>query len=258
MLQKVIIKSDQSIQEVLKHEPQKLVSTQPENIDELIRIKELSHDFLISDIVKNFTGLAEVEEKKAESEIERKALEELKAIQEKAYSEAYELGLEEGRKKAFFETSEDINKGIQELNHLISSIRNSKIHFLNNNENQLLKMTFYLAGKIALFEIENKSEKAVLEVLKECVSISHSEEKIKIGVAPEQFDFLETLQKEHNREYDFLKRAEFLPQNDIRLGGCVITTNYSEIDARIEERIEKLWVEIQGTIPPLKIQVEQG
>lgn len=258
MLQKVIIKSDQSIQEVLTYEPQKLVSAQPESIDELIRIKELSHDFLISDVVKNFTGLAEVEEKKAESEIERKALEELKAVQEKAYSEAYELGLDEGRKKAFLETSDEINKGIQELSHLISSIRNSKVHFFNNNENQLIKMTFYLAGKIALFEIEKNYEKAVLEVLKECVSISHTEEKIKIGVAPEQLNFLETLQKEHNREYDFLKMAEFLPQNDIRLGGCVITTNYSEIDARIEERVEKLWSEIHGSIPPLKVQVEQG
>lgn len=258
MIQRLIIKSDQSMQEVLTYEPQKLISTPPENMDDLVRIKDLNNDFLISDIVKNFTGLAEIEEKRAESEIEKKALEELKSVQEQAYAEAFELGLVEGRKKAFQESSVIINESLQNLEHLVSSIRNAKINFLNSNENQLIKMSFYLATKIALFEVSSNTEKAVLEVLKECISISHGEEKIKIGVAPEQVEFLETLQKEQNREYDFLKKAEFIPQNDVRLGGCVITTNFSEIDARIEERIEKLWNEVQSAIPPFKDKIDQG
>lgn len=258
MLNKNIIKSEKAYEEILKFEPQKLISTTVESMDELIKIKEMNNDFLISDVVKNFTGLAELEGKRAEREIEKKALEELKTVQEQAYAEAYELGLSEGIKKAFIDNSEIINTRINELDLLIKNIRDSKIHFLNSNESQLMKMVFYLATKVALFEVSKQPNEAIIKVLKECIKISHGEEKIKVGVSPIQVEFLETLQKEQNREYEFLKNVEIIPQDGVRAGGCVITTNYTEINAQIEERIEKLWSEMLSIIPPIKDQVENG
>lgn len=253
---KNIIKSERAIQEVLKFEPQKLIAVNPEEMDELVEASQMNVDFRIADVVKNFTGLAEIEDKKTENEIERRALEELKSIQEQAYTEGYELGVTEGRRQAYLSKSEEIDKRVNDLDHFISTLRDLKIHFLNSNENQIIKMAFYLASKIALFEINQNSRDSILTVLRECIGISHSEETIKVSVAPEQLEFLETLQKEKKRELEFLKNVEFSPQDGIQVGGCIITTNYSEIDARLEERIAKLWKEVQSSMPPLKEQVE--
>jgi len=254
---KNIIKSKSVFQEVLKFEPQKLIAVSTESMNELMSANKFNDDFRIAEVVKNFTGLAEIENKQIENEIERRALEELKSIQEQAYSEAFELGVSEGRRQSFLSSSEEIDKRLKDLDLLISTFRDLKIHFLNSNENQIIKMAFYLATKIALFEIDRNSKDSMIAVLRECVNISHEDETIKVSVAPEQLEFLETLQKETKREFEFLKNVEFSPQEGIRVGGCIIATNYSEIDARIEERIEKLWKEIQNSIPPLKDKIEQ-
>lgn len=254
---KSIIKSKSVFQEVLRFEPQKLISVSPESMDELVNASQMNDDFRIADVVKNFTGLAEIEDKRTENEIERRALEELKSIQEQAYSEAFELGVSEGRRQSFLSNTDEIEKRLKDLDLIVSALRDLKIHFLNSNENQIIKMAFYMATKIALFEIDKNSKEAILSVLRQCVSLSHEEETIKISVAPEQLEFLEILQKEKNREFDFLKKVEFSPQEGIRIGGCIIATNYSEIDARVEERIGKLWTEIQSSSPPLKDKAEQ-
>ena len=255
MAQRNVIKADFAFQEVFKFEPQKLAAANIQVIDDYIRTTEMNKDFQIADIVSNFTGLADLEAQRMESEIEQKALEGLKTIQEQAYSEAFELGMAEGRRQALIEATEEIDRRLQELDLLVDSLRDSKQHFLNNNENQLMKMVYFLATEVALQEITQKPNDVVLSILRSSVNVSHSEEMVKVTVAPEQIDFLESLQKEKKRDFDFLKKVEFSPQEGIHPGGCIITTNYSEVDARVEERITKLWEEIQDSIPPLKDRI---
>jgi flagellar assembly protein FliH len=258
MAQRGIIKAKLAFREVLRFEPQKLTSATPENMSVLVDAQDHNEDFQIADVVRNFTGLAEIEVQRIESEIEKRALEELKSVQEQAYSEAFELGMSEGRRQSYIASSEEIEKKLGDLERLVVSIRDSKIHFLNSNENQLIKMVYFLATKIALFEISQNTQEAIQAVLKECVSSAHSEEAIKVIVAPDQIDFLETLQKERKRDLEFLKKVEFSPQEGIVPGGCIITTNYSEVDARLEQRVAKLWEEVRDSIPPLKDKVGNG
>lgn len=252
MAQRSVIKAEVAFEEIVRFEPQKLLASNPEVMDDLVKATEKNNDFQIADVVRNFTGLAEIEVKRMEGEIEKKAMEELKTIQEQAYSEAFDLGLTEGRRQAFAEASEEIEQRLSELDRLLGAIRDSSLHFLNNNENHLIKMVYFLATKIALFEISERSNEAIQRVLRSCVNASHSEEAVKVVVAPEQIDFIESLQKQKNRDLEFLKNMEFSPQEGIQPGGCIIATNYSEIDARLEERVNKLWEEIRDSIPPLK------
>ncbi|MEY4615871.1 MAG: hypothetical protein RJB66_831 [Pseudomonadota bacterium] len=252
MAQRSIIKAENAFKEILRFEPQKLVTSNPEAIDDFIKSSDNNPDFQVAEVVRNFTGLAEIEEERMESEIQKKALLELKSIQEQAYSEAFEIGIAEGRRQAFVETSEQIETKLDELDKLLNSIRSSKIHFLNSNEHHLVKMVYFLSTKLALFEVSERSQEAILSVLRSAVSASHGDETVRVSVSPDQIDFLEVLQKEKSRDLDFLKNVELTPQEGIRPGGCIITTNYSEVDARIEERINKLWEEIKGAIPPIK------
>src|SRR5947207_15543097 len=58
-------------------------------------------NFKMSDLVAQQVGITEIERASLEGRVEQLALEKMKQIEEAGYKEAYALGLEEGRKKAF-------------------------------------------------------------------------------------------------------------------------------------------------------------
>jgi flagellar assembly protein FliH len=251
-----VIKADRTFEKVLSYEPKKIEAVDSVTMDKMVQAKQLDSDFLIAEVVKDFTGLKELELQEVESSIERRALEQLKAVQEKAYKEAYNLGLEEGRKEAFKSYSDQIDERLNNLNELVAYIANMKKHFLNSNENHLVTLTYHLAKRIAFTETSEKYNDIIVNVLSESVRLAHSDEKIRIHVSDKQVEFLDTLQKENSRDLEFLRQVELVSDPSIKVGGCIISTNYGEVDARIEQRVEQLWLALKDTIPPVKEVVE--
>lgn len=247
-----VIKAKKTYEEVLAYEPMKLQAMNSESMDKMISAQLMDVDFKIAEVVRNFTGLKEREAQEIENTIERRALEQLKTVEENAYKEAYALGLEEGRKESFASLTKEISDKLNVLNELILHISNMKKHFLNSNENHIMAMVYYLARRIAMTEVAEKYNEIILNVLSESIKLTHSEEKVKVHVAREQVDFLAELQKETNRDLEFLKQVELVADENIKPGGCIITTNYGEIDARIEQRIEQLWLALSELLPPSK------
>ncbi|MNU00700.1 flagellar assembly protein H [compost metagenome] len=66
---------------------------------------------------------------------------------------------------------------------------------------------------------------------------------------------MEELKKETGREYEFIKKTRFEPSADITDGGCIVETNYGEVDARIEQRLEQLWSVLEENIPKVKDKI---
>lgn len=251
-----IIKAEVAFQRVLHFEPQKLSAGNFEELNNFVRQMEENPEFQVAEVVRTFTGLAEMEDQRIESEIERKALEQLKEIQEEAYSEAYSLGLQEGQQKAFEEKAAEIDARLSELEKLIENLRHLKVHFVNNNENQLMKIVLFLATKVAMFEISERPNEAIQSVLRKCITATNEDEQMRVMVAKEQIEFLEVLKKERKKEFNFLKNAEFHGEEGLMPGGCKIETNFSEIDAKLEERVNRFWSEVLESIPPIKDRLE--
>ncbi|MNT47004.1 flagellar assembly protein H [compost metagenome] len=74
-------------------------------------------------------------------------------------------------------------------------------------------------------------------------------------VSQAQFEFLEELKKETGRELEFVKKIAFEPSSEITEGGCIVETNYGEVDARTEQRIEQLWTALSENMPKVKNKV---
>ena len=133
-------------------------------------------------------------------------------------------------------------------------IKRLKLDLVSFNEAHIVKLVYYLASRLAMKEIGKDSE-SVLNVMKQAIELADEDENILVRVAPSQVAFLEELKKETTRELDFVKNVTFEADKDIEVGGCVIETNYGEIDARIEERVAKLWDSIEETVPLVKSKV---
>lgn len=222
---------------------------------DFIKHSEMSkNDFRMSDALKQHTGIDKIEAADLTAKVENKVMEKLQEIQEDAYQKAYELGLEEGREYAIQMAAKSINDRISDLGYLVSELTQLKTQLTAQNESHLIKLTFYLAKKIAMKEIESNPD-YIKDIIKQTIQLSQADEQITLHIPATQYDFLKEAQKSSEQENEFLKKVSIQPHEDMTVGGCVIKTNYGEVDARIEERVNNLWNKVMEITPKVTDKV---
>ena len=248
---KNFLRKDAAENKVLEFVPQKFELGTPTQARNYLNAKKHGSDFEMSDVLRIQTGIDQIEKINEEEKIEGKALEKLKEIQEKAYQEAYQLGLDEGKKKAFTDFSIHIQENLDRFAAVIGQVEKLKESLVSFNEAHLIKLMFHMASRLAHTQLENNNP-LIVEIIKNSVNLAQDEEEIVVRVATEQFDFLEKLKTENGREYDFLKKIRLEPSAEVRPGGCIVETNYGEVDARIEQRTKQLWEGLIDNMPKVK------
>lgn len=221
---------------------------------EYLKEKGVGSSFRMNESVRIQTGVDKIEQSSEEQRIEGAALEKLKEIQESAYKEAYDLGRADGHSDAFSKVAGEIKDHMENLGSLLNAIGNLKIEMHAQNEAHLIKLVFQIASRLAKRELRN-DDTAVLEIIRDAVSLSQDEENVRVRVAPEQFEFLEQLKKQTGREFEVMKKITIEPSPDVTPGGCIVETNYGEVDARIEQRVSQLWTAFSESIPKVKDKI---
>lgn len=251
---KSILSKEKAEKTVLEFVPVRFDLGTPEQALNYIAEKKRGSDFRMNEAIRIQTGIDLVEQSTEEEKIEAAALEKLKEIQEGAYKQAYDLGLEEGRKEAFSKVSSEIFERMETLDQLLVGIKELKTQMASFNESHLVQLVFHMAARLAKTKLENNNE-AMVEILKDAVGLAQDEENITVRVSQSQFEFLEELKKETGREFEFIKKIRFEPGPDVADGGCIVETNYGEVDARIEQRVQQLWSVLSENMPKVKNRI---
>ncbi|MCB0407061.1 MAG: hypothetical protein KDD34_02590 [Bdellovibrionales bacterium] len=212
-------------------------------------------DFKISDLVANQVGITELQKKSLENRIEEMALERLQQVEEKAYAEAYDLGLIEGSQKAFEERRVEFENQINQINEVLLAFENIKTKLLTENESTFMKMIFEIASKIAMKEIK-EDESAIIEVLKKVIEDIQSDDQITVKISSEDLMFIESYKEKTGKDFELLGRLKLESSDRVKHGGCIVETNYGSIDASIKQRVAKAWELIEMRIPKYKEGVE--
>lgn len=208
-------------------------------------------NFHIDRIVAQQTGVAELERISLEEKVEREALAKLKEIEENAYQAAYQLGLDEGKEKAFQENSAHMTEKLAHFEELITSISNLKSELVSFNETHLIKLIYYIASKIALKEIAENPE-LVMPLIRQSIESAQSEEKVTVRLSPSDYVFVEENRERVGREMEILKKVKLDQGENVRSGGCVVETNYGVVDATIEQRLNRMWEALVEKAPRSK------
>jgi flagellar assembly protein FliH len=143
---------------------------------------------------------------------------------------------------------------MQVLDKTLNAMKDIKKELAGFNEAHLMKLVYQMASRIAKVELEGNNE-AIVKILRDAVGLSQDEENITVRVSATQFEFLEKVKLETGREFEFTKRMKFEPSTEIADGGCIVETNYGEVDARIEQRLEQLWSVLSESLPKVKDKV---
>ncbi len=242
--------SAQNGSSVLEYEPQKVQVdniTQSKNFVVLQKTDDYE-SFKIDDLISKQIGLSAAEAKKVEESIESRVIDKLKEVQERSYKEAYDLGLIEGKKKAYDDYQSLIQEQLTKFSELMVSVITMKKKILEANESQMVDLLYYMAKKIALEHIEANPSR-IVPVLREVVENLSDEEKITVRISETDLQHVEGLKKELKREFEFLKKLSLISSVDVAVGGCIFETKNGVKDASIEERLLKLWKTIEEAKP---------
>jgi flagellar assembly protein FliH len=245
----------QSDVSILEYTPKHFEFGTPESASDYLREKEMGSDFIMSDVLRKTTGIEEIERQSEEQKIEKKVLEKLGTLQEEAYKQAFDLGLEEGQKKAYEEKTADLEVQINSFYELSQNLNKIKIQMAHQNEAHMLRLIYEIACRIA-FDHINENHASVIQVIKHAIEKSQAEENINILVSPQQIELLEKLKLNNDKETEFLKKVKFESSDKISTGSCIVETNYGIIDASIEQRVIKLWSELKQSVPKVKTPIE--
>ncbi len=212
--------------------------------------------FRLDPLVAEQSGIADLERLSLEEKVEGEALRRLKGLQEQAYHEGYQLGLDEGREKAFNELKLDLAGQIESLASVIQSLQSLKTDLLAHNERQIMELVFYIGKRLALDEISTRPE-IVLEIVRKAVESTQVEEKIAIKVSPSDHALIEASKEKLGREFDFLKNAKLEASEQVSSGGCIVSTGFGEVNSTIEQRVAKLWSVLSEKLPRVQ-NIEVG
>jgi flagellar assembly protein FliH len=122
---------------------------------------------------------------------------------------------------------------------LIEEIKNIKTNLEKENEKQLAKLCFYMAKRLLMKEII-EDEAYIMNLTKKTIEMVQSDENITIRVSPEDLKWIEENKTQFFQEVDVDASTKIEEDRDISRGGVIIESQFGVIDARVEERLEKL------------------
>lgn len=248
-LSKTILKAKDTPGQIVDYVPREFRGSMPASARSFMDSEAVRNSsFHLSPLVAEQTGLAEVARQTLEERIEGMALEKVNVIQEEAFKQAYDLGLTEGRDRAFSETTAEIKLHLTRLDQICASLEVLKKGLLMQNEAHIVRTVLELTKRLTYAEVGDRKDR-ILPVLREAIDTAQTDENVIVRLSPEDYDYLTTLKERAEKEFEFIKKLKLEKSPEISVGGCIVDTNYGRVDATIEERIGKLWDVVTEKIP---------
>ncbi len=153
--------------------------------------------------------------------------------------EAYRAGFEDGRTDGLKGGQEQSRDEIDRFQSIVEDLTTQWKDLYKNADMELVELVLAVARKIIGSAAEVRQEPVLLAV-QECLGYLQDKLRVVVKVHP---DDLETVRRHRN---DWLESLEGIEQlliegdSGISRGGCVVETPKGDVDAQIEERLERL------------------
>lgn len=246
-----VLKKEDADKLAFKHSPKSFHVEHSSVATQFVKSQEeKSSHFKVADVVAQLSGIQSMQKENIEKQVEGTVLERLKEIQEQAYKQAYNLGLIEGTERAFEEKREEFAQRLGLIDNSLNEIEHLKENLLKKCETSLVKLIYSIAVKIARREI-NQDQKPIVDLLTDLVSELQAADSITIKLSTADLQFVEELRNKKVKEVEKLERVKLIAGDEVTQGGCLIETNYGEIDATVEQRVEKAWAVLEAKLPKI-------
>ncbi|MDA3941827.1 MAG: flagellar assembly protein FliH [Spirochaetia bacterium] len=233
--QDMITAAESKVEQILRDADQRAFEEVQQKTDEIQILKKNAEDEaekLVSDAEKSAAESTE----KVETD--------LAAIRKKSEEEGYEAGLESG----FAEGKSEVERLVQQLHAIIDKTIEKRNDIIDESETQVINLVVMIAKKVVKVISENQKNVVVNNVIQALRKLkSRGEVLIKVNLADVE------LTSEHIKDFmrmvENIRSVTVVEDSTVDKGGCIIETDFGEIDARISSQLHEIEEKILDLVP---------
>ncbi|MCS7241159.1 MAG: FliH/SctL family protein [Candidatus Caldatribacterium sp.] len=173
----------------------------------------------------------------------RRIVEEAQKEAEAIRRQAYEEGWREGEEKAKEAVQKSWEEKVKVFERILREFVKVRDHRWKVLEEPLCTLVFALAEKV----IQREAERApfVGETIARALLRLAQRERVVVRVHPEECAFVRDMKEDLFRRVDGLEFLEVKEDPRVAKGGCIVETQFGNVDARIETQIAILREEVE-------------
>lgn len=200
---------------------------------------------------------AEEESQKVRDEAQNEAArlrEETERQIENFKKEAYDKGYEAGREEGFKSGEAEAARLIERIHTIMNKSIEKRVEIIEEAESQLIDLVLQISRKVIKVVSENQKNVVINNVVQALRKMkSRGDVAIKVNLSDLE------ITTEHTQ--DFLRMVEnvksitVLEDSSVDKGGCIIETDFGQIDARISSQLKEIEEKILDIVP-IKTGVE--
>lgn len=194
---------------------------------------------------------AELRAREIVSEAEIKSKEMLIEVEQKVSdieTQARDRGYDAGRNKGYDEGKEEVTRLVNSLNKIISATIERRNEIIRNVEKQLVMIVVLIARKVVK-TISEHQKGVVMHNIREALLKVRGRTDVVIRVNIEDLELTTEHKDEFMKMVEDIRNVTILEDSTVDRGGCIIETDFGNIDARISSQFQEIEDRIKELMP---------
>ncbi len=222
--EEIIRDAEQKAFEAVKQKTDEAQIIRQEAEDEAVRIKTEARN--------------EADALKAETEAD------VDAIRKKAEKEGFDKGREEG----FASGKGEVERLIEQLHSMLDRIIEKRNEIIDETESQLVSLVLMISKKVIKVISENQKNVVINNVIQALRKLK-SRGEVLIRVNLEDVELTSEHVKDFMRMVENVRSVTVVEDSTVDKGGCIIESDFGEIDARISSQLSEIEDKILELVP---------
>lgn len=156
-------------------------------------------------------------------------------LQQQAYEEAFQLGFEEGRKKAL----SDMRAAVEVANEITATSKENAQKYLDSQERVLLELAIRSASRI-LGKILEEDREAFLSIVRRGLKEAREAKEIKLFISIDDYELISSNRTELMAIFPPDIPFFIFADEDLQRDDCIIETNQGRIVVSVRDQLTEL------------------
>jgi len=162
--------------------------------------------------------------------------------------ESYERGYKEGHDRGYQEGREEVQRLIDRLHTIISKAIEKRNEIIEESETQLINLVLLISKKVIKVISENQKNVVINNVVQALRKLkSRGDVVIRVNIA--DLELTSGHIKDFMSMVENVKSITVLEDSSVDRGGCIIETDFGQIDARISSQLHEIEENILELMP---------
>ncbi len=168
--------------------------------------------------------------------------------------DALDKGRREGKEEGFQEGHAEVERLVEHLHKVISSAVEKRNEIIDESETQLINLVLQISQKVIKVISENQKNVVINNVIQALRKLKTRNDVI-IRVNLDDVELTSEHIKDFMRMVENVKSITVVEDSTVDKGGCIIETDFGEIDARIASQLNEIRQKVLE-MTPIKVKQE--